>query len=96
MSKRHQLWLNLSSTATLMGGDGGGGSNIFDLLRKMLYSDISVVSTSGGGIPESFRIVFPSDKQWQNKIYLQLVAKQRKHDAALKELQQQQQDGGVE
>lgn len=75
MSKKHQLWLNLNSAL-----DDGG---LFDLFRRMLYSDISVVSD--GGIPDTFRIVFPSDKEWQNKIYLQLVEKQRRWDAALKE-----------
>lgn len=74
MSKRHQLWLNLSSA--LDDGD------FFDIYRKMLYADISVVSS---GIPDTLQIVFPSNKEWQNKIYLQLVEKQRRHDVALQE-----------
>lgn len=75
MSKKHQLWLNLNRSKLRDG-------RFYNLFRKMLYSDISVISS---GIPESYRIVFPSDKDWQNKIYLQLVEKQRRHDAALKQ-----------
>lgn len=77
LSKRHQLWLNLSTAIA------DNNEQIFEIFRqRMLYSDISVVNTIPSGFPESFRIIFPSNKEWQNKIYLKLVEKQRKHDAA--------------
>lgn len=75
MSKQHQLWLTLSAL-----GDGNIFAVLPELIENMLYSDISLVSA---GIPESFSIVFPSDSKWQNKIYLQLVEKQRQQDALL-------------
>lgn len=68
---QHRLWLNLITS-----------DNVFALdarIRRMLYTDIHVIS----GISDDFKITFPSDNKWQNKLYIKLVEIQRQHDAAL-------------
>lgn len=68
---QHRLWLNLITSDNVFAFD--------TQMRKMLYTDIHAIC----GISDDFKITFPSDNKWRNKLYIKLVEIQRKHDAAL-------------